>query len=141
MANYIGDVFKLYNDFISTLEGYKQNKQINDEKYAPTSTADRNYFLEIKKKTASTYSNTSEGASLEFHLKVIYQFPRKNDYDVNEHDMLNAIDELERAILDYSNDTDYYAFIDEINIENLTEDFRLATFVGRIDYTRDLTYA
>lgn len=139
MATYIGDVFKLFNDYISTLEGYKENKQINDENYAPTANADKNYFLEFVKKTSLTYSNNAEGLSMEFNLKVIYQFPRKNDYATNEHDMWNAIDELERGLLDFSNDTDYYTFVDETNIENITEDYRLATLVGRIDYTRDLT--
>jgi hypothetical protein len=140
MATYIGDVFLLYNTFVSGLEGYTENKQLNDEKYVPGANADKNYFLEFKKKTSQTYSNNAEGLSMEFELKVIYQFPRKNDYAINEHDMWNAVDELERGLLDYSNTIDQFAFIDEINIENITEDYRLATLVGRIDYTRDLTY-
>lgn len=140
MANYMGDVFSLFNNYISELEGYRENKQINDEDYAPTSTANKNYFLEFVKKTAETYSNNTEGASIYLNLKVVYQFPRKNDYATNAHDMWNDIDELERALLDYSNDTDYYLFIEGVEIETLTEDYRLATFAGRIDYTRDLTY-
>lgn len=140
MATYIGDVFTLYHNYLKTVANYIPNKQINDENYAPTPTAHKNFFLEFKKKTAATYSNNSEGISIEFVLKVIYQFPRKYDYDTNEHDMWNDIDELERGFLNYSDGISQFAFIDEINIENITEDYRLVTFEGRIDYTRDLSY-
>jgi len=137
-TTYIGDVFEIYNDYLKTLDGYKENKQIADENYAPTATAHKNFFMQFKRKTAATYSNNSEGIAIEFELKIIFQFPRKNDYAENEHDMWNAIDDLERGLLYKSDSESQYMFFDEINTENITEDYKLATFVGRLEYTRSL---
>lgn len=140
MSTYIGDIFELYHAHIASMDGYTANKQIADENYAPTPNAHKNFFMEFSRKSAQVYSSNSEGISMEFRLKVIFQFPRKNDYSENEHNMWNDIDELERSLLDFSDSQNQYLFIDEIGTEQLTEDYKLATFIGKIEYTRALTY-
>jgi hypothetical protein len=135
----IGTVHETYNAWLVAQDGYTENKTIDDEKFVPTSKADKNFILWFDRKTREGQSGNTEMATVFFTLKVIYDFPTKNTLAANQKAAWNNMGSLERGFINFAVSDGKTMFMDSVGLVRIPDqDFYLATFEGRLIYQRSI---
>ena len=135
----IGDVYEAYFNHLDGVSGYTANQKINDEGFMPASNADKSFFLEIDGKDSQDVSGNEETIRVHFVLKVVYKFPHKNKFSVNQKAAWNNIGSLERGLINFANGRADLLNVQDITLEDISTGWKLAEIKGFILYQRSMS--
>lgn len=130
-------VYTEYHDAIESLPNYTANEKINDEKYSPRATADKQFFLEFVDSPAveeGMSSGNKETRSLRFNLKILFSYPGKNTYAVNEAATLALIDAVIVVLYSVSFEGYINIAIDNVSIGPLNNGYKLCTIPFEVSF-------
>ena len=137
----LGDKFETHNDYFAGLDGYNQNDKLNSENFMPTSSADKSFFLRWPTKTQQKQTGNSEVTGITWILKVLFKKGQGTPYPDFLKATWNSIDTLEKGYLNFGagdNDGDR-VFIENIELEDINQNYTSATLTGRLMFRRDLS--
>lgn len=131
-----GDIVEAYSDKVKSL-GYNENSQIDQDDYAPNSTAHKSYYVQIVNKTGEHYSGNQEETDLEMVLTVVFWYPRSLSYSDNEKTNWNLIDTLERDLLEFAAERGDVLTFQGIEAER-AEDYKVVKVSFTVKYFRSI---
>jgi hypothetical protein len=94
----LGDVIHAYSNCMATL-GYNENREIDQEDYAPAPNAHKSYYVQGTDETGEMYSGNFEQAVLGLTVTVLLHYPRKLSYADSEAANWNLICAVQRGLL------------------------------------------
>lgn len=134
----IGDVFTIYNNFLKTIDGFTENKTIDDENFVPSSIANKNWFLEFENKESIYLSGHKENASVKFTIKILFKVKRSLTRAANQKSIWNDIGSFERQLIIFADTRGEYCRVGSIPLEVIDSNWKLCTIAGELTYLRSL---
>lgn len=136
----IGDVFEIYNNFLITIDGFTENKIVDEADFVPSSISDKNWFLEFDDKNPEAYlSGNMENAKIPFTIKILFRVKRKYTRAENQKSIWNNVGFFERKLITFADTRGEYCRVEEMPLEDFDTDHKLCTIKGTLIYLRSLT--
>ena len=134
----IGNIFEIYNNFLKTIDGFIENKTVDDEDFIPSSVSNKNWFLEFENKESEYLSGHSENATVKFTIKILFRIKRKYTRAINQKNIWNSIGSFERQLITFADTRDEYCMVADMPLEDFDTEHKLCIISGELTYLRSL---